>query len=245
MKKLCVIASKDVGEAFSSRSVYVFLLVMLLVTFSYVSTYNRNVSRLANPQAIESFSRDFLNSLAYLIPLMYSIIICSIFSNYSVTLDKAKRNIESLMATPVGIKQIWIGKSLAVTLPSVAIGLAVSILVYSILNVGFVMPHTHAFIFPAPVAILSALLVIPVLVFAVVTVVIYIQLIIANPRIANFVFTGMFILTVFGVNFLGGIGVSLTYFPLVYLAVAALCGLASLVLSRYLTKEKVLLSSKA
>jgi ABC-type transport system involved in multi-copper enzyme maturation permease subunit len=244
MKKLWVIASKDVGEAFQSRTIYVFMLVMLFIAFSYVSVYDTRVKLFSNQQDILNFSRDFLNNLAYIMPLMYSIIICSIFANYSVVLDKAKRNIESLMATPVSIQQIWMGKSLAVTLPSVIVGLAISIIVYLVMNFGFVIPKTDTFIVPGIVAILSALVVVPVLTFSIVTVVINIQLIINNPRLANLVFTGIFLLLVFGINTLGGLGVSISYFPLVYLGVILICAGVSLILSRALTKEKVLLSSK-
>jgi ABC-2 type transport system permease protein len=244
MKKLWVIASKDVGEAFRSRTIYVFMLVMLVLAFSYISVYDARVKLLTNHQEILNFSRDFLNNLAYVLPLMYSIIICSIFANYSVVLDKAKRNIESLMATPVSIQQIWMGKSLAVTLPSVVIGLTISLIVYLAMNFGLVIPKTDSFIFPNGIAIISALIVIPVLTFSIVAVVLNIQLIIANPRIANFVFTGIFILLVFGINALGGLGFSINYFPLVYLGVILICAGVSLVLSRFLTKEKVLLSSK-
>jgi ABC-type Na+ efflux pump permease subunit len=244
MNKLWVIAMKDVGEAFRSRVMFIFIVIMLILTFSYVSSYNAHVNSLTNQTEIEDFSRGFLNSMAYILPLMYSIITCSIFANYSVILDKAKRNIESLMATPVSIQQIWMGKSLAVTLPSIAVGLSVSILVYIVMNLGFVIPKTHNFISPDVIAIVSAIIVVPILIFSIVAVVTNVQLIISNPRIANFVFTGIFILLIFGINALGGLGVSISFFPLIYLGVIIICGLASFILSRSLTKEKVLLSSK-
>jgi ABC-2 type transport system permease protein len=244
MKKLWIIAGKDVGEAFRSRSIYVFLLVILIISFSYVSSYDRAVNTLSSQLTIIDFSRAFLNSLAYLMPLMYSIMICSIFANYSVILDKAKRNIESLMATPVSIQQIWIGKSLAVTLPSAAVGIFVSILVYIIMNFGFVMAKTSSFVFPDAIAIISAFIVVPILTFSIVAVVIHIQLIITNPRIASFVFTGIFVLLVIGINAIGGLGISISFVPVIYLAVIIICAGVSFILSRSLTKEKVLLSSK-
>ena len=244
MKKSWIIARKDIGEAFRSRSTYLFILIMVVVTFSYVSSYSRHVGTLTNQEDIENFSRDFLNSLAYILPMMYSIFVCSIFANYSVIMDKAKRNIESLMSTPVSVNQIWLGKSLAVTLPSIIVGISISILVYLVMNFGFVIPKTHSFIFPEAIAIVSALIVVPILVLCIVSIVIYVQLVIANPRIANLVFTAIFILLIFGVNALGGLGVSINYFPLIYLGVIVVCAGVCLILSRSLTKEKVLLSSK-
>jgi hypothetical protein len=106
------------------------------------------------------------------------------------------------------------------------------------------MPHTHEFIFPAAMAVVSALIIIPALVFSIVAIVINIQLIIANPKLANLVFTFMFVLVLLGVTAFGGLGVSLNYLPLVYVGIITLCALVSFVMARILTKEKVLLSSK-
>ena len=106
------------------------------------------------------------------------------------------------------------------------------------------MPKTGSFIVPDVLAIITAIIIVPILIFAIVTVVIHIQLIITNPRIANFVFTGIFILLVLGVNALGGLGISISYFPLVYAGMIVICALISLILSRSLTTEKVILSSK-
>ena len=244
MNKIWIIAKKDIGEAFRSRSTYIFILVMLIVGVSYFQSYNSHVSVLTNKQAITDFSRSFLTGLAYVLPMMYSILVCSIFANYSVIVDKAKRNIESLMATPVSINQIWIGKSLAVTLPSVIIGIGVAILGYLVMNFGFVIPKTGVFIFLDFLAIVSVIIIVPILVFSIVMIVINIQLVINNPRIASLVFTGIFILLLFGVNAMGGLGLSISYFALIYLGVIVLCAGVSFILSRSLTKEKVLLSSK-
>jgi len=69
MKKLWVIAVKDVAEAFRSRSTYIILFIMLALSFSYVSSYATHVKALTNQQDINAFSRGFLNSLAYVLPL--------------------------------------------------------------------------------------------------------------------------------------------------------------------------------
>ena len=243
--KLLVIARKDIGEAFRSRSTYIVILVMIVLTFSYISVYTEYVKGLNNnQQLINDYSHGFLNSLAYVLPMMFSIFICSVFANYAVIVDKAKRNLESLMATPVSIKQIWIGKSLAVTLPSIGIGITVAIVSFLVMDIWFVMPKTGTFIFPGIWAIISALIIVPVLLFTIVSIVTYIQLVITNPRIGNFVFSGIFFLLLFGLNALGGLGLSFNYLALIYLGVIALCAAISYFLSLSLTKEKVLLSSK-
>jgi ABC-2 type transport system permease protein len=242
--KLLVIARKDISEAFRSRSTYIVILVMILLSFVYISNYNNYVKGLGNKQLIIDYSRSFLNSLAYVLPAMFSTYVCSIFANYAVVVDKAKRNLESLMASPVSIKQIWLGKSLAVTLPSLGVGLAIAIISFLVMDIGFVAPKAGGLVIPDPLAFVSTFILVPILVFGIVTIVTYIQLVVTNPRIGNFVFSGIFILLFFGINALGGFGVSIRYFSLVYLGLIILCAVVSYILSLSLTKEKVLLSSK-
>jgi ABC-type Na+ efflux pump permease subunit len=195
-------------------------------------------------QLIKEYSRVFLNSLAYILPMMFSIFVCSVFANYAVIVDKAKRNLESLMATPVSITQIWMGKSLAVTLPSIGIGLTVAIVSFLVMDIWFVMPKAGVLVFPGIWAIVSTFIIVPVLLFSIVSIVTYIQLVISNPRIGNFVFSGIFFLLLFGLNAMGGLGLSTSYLALVYVGVIALCAIISYFLSFSLTKERVLLSSK-
>jgi hypothetical protein len=123
------------------------------------------------------------------------------------------------------------------------VGLIVAVLVYIAVNFALIIPHTGRFITPGPLALVTAFIVVPLLIFTVVLLIIYLQLVISNPRIANFAFIGIFFLLFFGVNALTqlGIGVDFSY---IYAGVLVICGIAAYFLSRYLTREKVLLSSK-
>jgi uncharacterized membrane protein HdeD (DUF308 family) len=69
------------------------------------------------------------------------------------------------------------------------------------------------------------------------------QLTISNPRFANFVFTGIFFVVFFGSSVLTGSGINFN-FSYVFLGLIAICAGIAFILSRFLTKEKVLLSSK-
>ena len=136
------------------------------------------------------------------------------------------------------------GKSLAVTIHSIGIGIGMEIISYLVMAIGFVMPHTHRLVFPGIVSIISALIIVPVLLFVIVAIVTYIQLTITNPRIGNFVFSGVFIIMLIGGEALLGMGVSTNYLALVYIGVIAICAMIAYFLSFSLTKERVLLSSK-
>lgn len=247
MKKLWIIARKDIKEAFRSRSTYIYVVVLLALTFTYISTYNSIVSNLntQNVSAGEIYtaSQIFVNSLAYMLPMMYSILVCTIFAQYAVVVDKARKNIESLMATSTSLREIWMGKTLAVALPSSIIGISVAIAGYIILNVMAVSQKVGSFIIPDIFSIITAVIIVPILIFAIVSIVVYIQLVISNPRIANIVFTATFLLLYFGTTILSVFGKGIN-FGLIYLGVIVLCAIISTILSRSLTKERVILSSR-
>jgi ABC-2 type transport system permease protein len=247
MKKLWVIAKKDIRESFRSRSTYLYIIILFVISFSYFSSYGARMDSVLaknpSPETIRQASQALLNIFASTLPMMFSIWVCTIFATYSVVVEKAKRNLESLMVTPVSLKQIWLGKTLAVTLPSLIIGLSIAIIVYIVLNIIRVEPQTGSFLFPGALALVSAFILVPLLIFAIVSLVLYLQLTISNPRFANFIFLGIFFLLFFGINALAGFGIGANY-SLIYLSIAVLCGLISFLLSRTLTKERVLLSSK-
>jgi ABC-2 type transport system permease protein len=248
MKKIWVVARKDMLEAIRSRSTYLYIVILFFLTFTSISNYNALMSNLteqgASQEIIRTASGLFLNNLANTMPLMYAFLTSGIFAAYSVIVDKSKRNLESLMATPISLKQLWLGKTLGVTLPSVIIALLVSIIGYVAINFGLIIPHTGNFIFLDPSAIITVLVLIPLLLFTISALVIYMQLIISNPRVANFAFTAIFLLIFFVMTFLSQKGFE-TNFGIIYLGMTIICGGLAYFLSKSLTKEKVLLSSKS
>ncbi len=162
--------------------------------------------------------------------------------------EKQKRSLESLLATPVSIKRVWVGKSMGAALSGVIIGLAMSIFVYCIIAFGEVYPKIHTAIAPSGLAFLSGLVLVPVTVFLVSMLVSYIQLVATNPRMGNLVY-GLSLIVVWGVLFFASyylplVGVSIGYYPLIFLGLILLLAAGCYLCSRALTKEKVVLSSK-
>ena len=90
----------------------------------------------------------------YLSLIMYTTcLIClginmNVFAFQSMTREKSRGNIESLMATPLSVKDIWIAKSLAVFIPGMVLGeiftlaalLAVNY-IYFVPKIGFIYTH--------------------------------------------------------------------------------------------------------
>jgi ABC-2 type transport system permease protein len=90
----------------------------------------------------------------YLCLIMYTTcIIClginmNVFAFQSITKEKTRGNIESLLATPLSVKNIWVAKSLAVFIPGMILGeiltlaalLAVNY-IYFVPKMGFIYTH--------------------------------------------------------------------------------------------------------
>jgi ABC-2 type transport system permease protein len=245
MSKAWVIARKDIREASRSRSTYFYIVLLCLLSVPFLSTLrevlNASLRQGVTLITLQNVIQTYVNNASYTLPLVLTMLICGIFSAYSVIIEKARRTLESLLATPVSLRQIWIGKSLAVTLPSVIISLVVAFAAITALNFIFVVPRVGHVIFPDPVSILTAIVFIPVVTFFIVAIVGFLQLVIFNPRIANFAFTVIF-LVVYFTTILGNASVpNLNY---IFIGVAGVLGIATLILSRFLDKEKVVLSSK-
>jgi ABC-2 type transport system permease protein len=247
MDRFRAIAGKDIREALRSRSTYLYIALLFFLTFTYFSNFtavmNRAIEANSSQGVIIQVSRLFLNSVASTLVMMYSVLMCTIFAAYSVIVDKAKRNLESLMATPISLKQIWMAKTLGVTVPSVAIALGVTLVGYLVMNFMLVIPYTHSFIVPDLWVILTDLVLVPILIFFVVALVLYLQLIVSNPRVANLIFTGVFLLLFFGVNIITEMGLEVDY-SLIYLGLIILCSGLTYIFSLSLTKERIILSNK-
>jgi ABC-2 type transport system permease protein len=90
----------------------------------------------------------------YLSLIMYSTcIIClginqNVFGFQSIIKEKARGNIESLLATPLSPKKIWIAKSLAVFIPGMVLGEVITLAalltvnyIYFVPEIGFIYTH--------------------------------------------------------------------------------------------------------
>lgn len=123
-----------------------------------------------------------------------------------------------------------------------------SIFAYCIIAFAEVYPRIHTAIAPNWPAFLSGLILVPLTVFMVSLLVSYIQLVATNPRMGNLVY-GLLLLAVWGILFFASyylplLGVSVDYYPLIFVGVILFLFGGAYALSRRLTKEKVVLSSK-
>jgi ABC-2 type transport system permease protein len=245
MGKVFIIVKKDVKEAFRSRTTYLYVLFFCFLSMGYFGSFSSTISGLteqgATPSQIQLAGKAVMDGIVTTLPLVLTMLMCSVLSAYSVALDKAKRTMESLMSSPLSLRQIWLGKSLAVALPGVVIAILVTVLTFLAMNLAIAVPKTGGFIIPSFLPLVTGLVIVPVMAFVVVSLVNFLHLVIANARLANLAFIGIFFaIYFFSVTSLG----SSWNFSLIYLVATVFLIMLATFLTRFLTKERVILSSK-
>jgi ABC-2 type transport system permease protein len=245
MGRVFIIAKKDIKEAFRSRTTYFYVLFLCFLSVQYFASFGSTISSLteqgATPSQIQSAGKSVMDVTVTTLPLVFTMLMCSILTAYSVAMDKAKRTMESLLATPLSLRQVWLGKSLAVALPGVAIAILVSLLIFLAMNLTIAVPNVGGFIVPSALPLVTGLVIVPVMAFVVVALVSSLQLIMSNQRLTNLAFIGIF----FVIYFLSFTSLGSSWdFSLIYLVATIFLAVVTIFLTRFLTKERVILSSK-
>ena len=124
-----------------------------------------------------------------------------------------------------------------------ASGVGVAILLVVALNIGIYNPAVGILI-PGYLSIITAVILIPLLTFFIVSIVTFLQLTTTNPRLASMVFTAIFIGVFFTSIFASQVAFKLDYSLIYLILIIVFIGLDAF-LSRFLTKEKIILTSKA
>jgi len=164
----------------------------------------------------------------------------------SLLQEKAKRIVESLMATPLGIKPFWWGKSLGAFLPAFIVNLIVILIITAALNFIIIEPVTGHLVFSLP-ALVTSLVILPLLILPLVLILTLVFLI-ADTRTATII--GVLVAVGFAqipAQVFPRIGIQIASwnFSRVLLGVTVLLWIIAAFLTRFLTTEKVILSSKA
>ncbi len=245
MDKIWVIARKDIQDLLQGKT-YLYVILVILAGLPYYDGIKNILGELtkqgASLEELRLAGQSFLDGAAYALPCLLSIFVCSIVTNYSIVMDKAKRTLEPLLATPLGIRQIWIGKTLATALPGIVIGILLSIFTMIVINLAVIEPSVGGFIIPRALPLISALIISPLLVLLVVALISFLQLITAKPAVSSIVFPVIF-LGIYFPTIIVDRSAGWIYAP-IYSGAAVLLVIVMLAFGRLLTKERTALSSK-
>jgi len=183
--------------------------------------------------------------ITYFIPLFVLMAFIWAFASLPIIKEKVSGNIECLLATPLGPKALWMGKSLTIFLPGFVISVVSALVVVLTVNFNTIIPATGDFVLPAPV-LLVGFLINPLLFFGLLSFIVLFSLA-NNPDIAiapSFIIGfGLMIGIMLGIA-TGAVNLASWSFALWYLAGTIIAWAVVCYLSRLLTKENIVLSSK-
>lgn len=239
-----LIARQDLKKVLHGRF-YLWALFIIVFGAFYFDNLKSTISALmeqgASIDQMQAACRSFLGALTFTLPVIMATFICSVFSNSSVVVDKNKRLFEPMLATPLSLAQVWLGKSLAVALPGLIAGITGTLLIAVILNVVFIIPAVGSFILPGAIPLLGAFVIMPVLVSLAVLMITAMELIMVEPVIPSLIFTvislGIYMTALFQIS-------KNWDFSIVYLAIISVSAVGTFCLGRILSKERVILSSR-
>jgi ABC-type Na+ efflux pump permease subunit len=191
-----------------------------------------DMSVLENAMGITLFCASFISIGIY----------TSVFSYQSLVREKARGNIQALLATPISPREMWLGKSLGVFLPGLIFTVVMTLAAFLVLNIIY-SSSDMGFIF-TPWMFISNLLAVPLLYFAV-TMFVHIIGLVGKPVTANVI--GQIFLPVMANVMIqlavrSSLGAGSWLFAVILLGSTAVIGIGMLPAYRNLTNERIILS---
>jgi len=249
MKGMPIVLQSDVGDIVHSRAFLIIAIIIGVLTIGASVGITIALNRWLAPglawEDAKPMLELFMGLVVNYMPLIVLFTCMSIWATNPIAKEKAEGRIESLLATPLTAKAVWIGKSLAIFLPAFIMGLISTLIVTLVVNFASIVPTTGHFVL-LPSQAVTSFLFLPLLMFALISLGVFFSLI-ANPVIGQtiVIFIGVILLQV-----VGQVGGRITWllaswdYALYSLAGAALLGATAFYLSRALSKERIILSSK-
>jgi len=150
-----VIMKKDLRETFRTRAFYVSVGIVIFIMIMLVQEVGVEIGTLAK-QGNTSAVQTLLGTLALMLSLMLMMLFC-IYINAIPYYGEDKRSIESLLCTPLSLKQICLGKTLALFLPSLILGWLLTFGSIVGINQIYVVPSSGQFIMPGSAPLVAIL----------------------------------------------------------------------------------------
>ena len=247
MSKTGIIFQRDFREIRKTNTFLIISIAFSVITIAIAVIVSIVLSRKEwiGEKMAEPILELIIGLIAYFLPLTVLMTFIWAFASLPIVREKVKGNITSLLATTLRPKEIWLGKSLAIFIPGYVISIISTMIVLLVVNLSVIVPATGNFLLPLPLFLVSLILN-PLLLLGLLLFIILFSLA-NNPDIA---FAPSFLVgfgLMMGIPFgmaLGAINLASWSFSLWYLVGVIIVWIAIFILTRLLTKENIVLSSK-
>ena len=247
MKEMLVIVKKDLKETVRTKTFLISIALTILVVYYIVNNLERTIGALLKTNTgIEhtAYVQPIIGITIFTVALVVAVYYSFIINSYTLLIEKTKHSLESLLCTPLTIKQFWFGKTMSMFLPSVVLGFLFTIAAFCAMNVFVIYPKLGYWIYPGALSSVAIIVAVPAIVLFLSALFYLLQLIIANVRLINIIF--MFVLIITSNVLILGTGYLKSSWSLVYISMGAAMALAlaNFFLFQLLTKERIVLTSK-
>ncbi|MDD5604344.1 MAG: hypothetical protein PHX29_00235 [Dehalococcoidales bacterium] len=242
-----VIIQRDFRELRQTNAFRIMIIVATVVTIAAAAGISYALSRQAwlGEESARPLLELIISLVAYFLPLLVLMAFTWSFASLPITKEKINGNIECLLATPINPIALWMGKSVAIFLPGFGISVISTFLVLLVINLTTIIPSLGYFVLPVP-AMLTGFIINPLLLFGLLAFMVLVSLA-NNPDIAiapSFIVGfGLMMGLPIGIA-TGAINLASWAFALWYFIGTAVVWVVVGYLSRLLSKENIVLSSK-
>jgi ABC-2 type transport system permease protein len=247
LRNTYIIFQRDVREILKTRAFLIICILVFLITIAAAVITSVLLGRREwiGEAAARPLLELIIGLLSYFMPLFVLMVFIWGFSGLQIVKEKVDGITTSLIATTITPRQLWIGKSLAIFIPGYLMTIVSTMAVILSINLSVILPASGSFVFPLPLFLVS-LIWNPMLLLATLMFIILFSLA-GNPDIAiapSFI-VGFGLMMGIPIGMvLGGINIVSWDFSLWYLAGTAVFWIIVIILTRFLTKENMVLSSK-
>lgn len=186
----------------------------------------------------------YLGAIMYTVCLFGMGICINVFAASSMTKEKSRGNIESLLATPLKAKNIWLAKSLAVFLPGLVLGEVFTATALVAINYVYFVPEI-GFVINPWIAI-SSFVMVPLMYFCL-SLLVHLIGLSGSPQTANTVvqvFLPLILALMMNLGLRQILDMTSWHFTLINLGIAAVVAIVVILLYPRLSKERVVLSRR-
>jgi ABC-type transport system involved in multi-copper enzyme maturation permease subunit len=245
MRETFLIAAASIKNNLRLKAVVV---VMVIVVLLCAGILVAALCLLAIAPAMKAESADratlenFLGLTVFSASLVGLGINMNVFAFQTMTREKARGNVAALLATPLEAGHIWLGKSLAVFLPGLALGEALGLVTLFAVNYIYFVPGIGFLV--NPWIILGSLLAVP-LVYLSLSLIVHLVGLTGKPATGNVIvqiFLPVFASLMINLGVHHVLDVRSWPFTAAVLGLAAAIGLAALLMRKRLTAERIVLS---
>ncbi len=229
MYKIFTVARKEMKGIVKTKSQ-----MLVGISFAvYLSVMTAPVVKTVEESALV----DQFNNLIFYFVLVVGIFVAYLFSGKVFFNEKREGIIETVLCTPLSLRQIWSGKVVGVTIPAYLIALLTAALITIIANI-----FSTTMLLPSPAIFLHIFLVVPAFIAAAVGLLGFGHFLLGmrESQILNIsIFFVIFLALVFTKNVISG-GYAVSWVEVGVLLIVAVLLLAPIsYLTRYLSKERI------